>query len=52
MVSIPDQNFKAMKRAAVILAIVFAVGIVMSSCSKHVCPAYSQADTEQSEELG
>jgi len=37
-----------MKRAVIILAVVFAVGILMSSCNKHVCPAYSQIDdTEQ-----
>lgn len=41
-----------MKRAAIILAIVFAVGILMSSCNKQVCPAYSQADTEQTEPAG
>ena len=38
-----------MKRAVIILAVVFAVGILMSSCNKQICPAYSQADTEQTE---
>ncbi len=41
-----------MKRAAIILAVVFAVGILMSSCNKHVCPAYSQVDTEQAVPAG
>jgi hypothetical protein len=36
-----------MKRAVIILAVVFVVGILMSSCNKQVCPAYSQVDTEQ-----
>jgi hypothetical protein len=37
----------AMKRAVIILAVVFALGILMSACNKHICPAYSQIDTEQ-----
>lgn len=41
-----------MKRAAIILIIVFAAGIIFSSCSKHACPAYSQVDTEQTEVQG
>ena len=41
-----------MKKAVIIIAVVFAVGIVMSSCNKQVCPAYSQADTEQTEQVG
>jgi hypothetical protein len=41
-----------MKKAVIILAVVFAVGIIMSSCNKQACPAYSQADTEQTEEVG
>jgi hypothetical protein len=41
-----------MKKAVIILAVVFAAGILLSSCNKHACPAYSQVDTEQSEELG
>lgn len=42
----------AMKRAVIILAVVFAAGILLSSCNKHACPAYSQVDTEQSEQHG
>jgi len=46
-VAIQDQNQLAMKRAVIIIVVVFAVGILISSCNKHVCPAYSQVDTEQ-----
>ncbi len=38
-----------MKREVIILAVVFAVGILVSSCNKQICPAYSQVDTEQTE---
>jgi hypothetical protein len=38
-----------MKRAVIIIVLVFAAGIIMSSCNKEACPAYSQADTEQVE---
>ncbi len=38
-----------MKRAVIILVLVFVAGIVMSSCNKEACPAYSQIDTEQVE---
>lgn len=41
-----------MKRAMIIVAVVFAMGIVMSSCNKQACPAYSQADSEQTEQVG
>ncbi len=41
-----------MRRAAIILAVVFAAGILLSSCNQHACPAYSQNDTEQSEQVG
>lgn len=41
-----------MKRAVIILAVVFAVGILISSCNKQACPAYSQVDTEQTEPNG
>ncbi len=41
-----------MKRAAIILAVVFAVGVIMSSCNKQVCPAYSHVDSEQIEHAG
>ena len=41
-----------MKKAVIIIAVVFAVGIVMSSCNKQACPAYSQVDAEQTEQVG
>jgi hypothetical protein len=41
-----------MKRAVIILVVVFATGIIMSSCNKQACPAYTQADTEQTEQNG
>jgi hypothetical protein len=39
-----------MKRVVIIIAVVFAVGILVSSCNKQACPAYSMEDTEQTEE--
>ena len=41
-----------MKRAVIIIAVVFAAGILMSACNKQACPAYSQVDTEQTEHVG
>lgn len=41
-----------MKRAVIILAVVFAAGIILSSCNKQACPAYTQVDTEQTEHDG
>lgn len=38
-----------MKRAVIIIVFVFAAGLVLSSCNKEACPAYSQIDTEQTE---
>ena len=36
-----------MKKFAVILLIAFVTVLVISSCNKKECPAYSKADTEQ-----
>jgi hypothetical protein len=36
-----------MKKFAVILVIAFAVVLVVSSCNKKECPAYSRASSEQ-----
>lgn len=36
-----------MKKVALILVVAFVAILVFSSCSKQTCPAYSQADTEQ-----
>jgi PBP1b-binding outer membrane lipoprotein LpoB len=41
-----------MKKIALILVVVFITALVISSCNKEACPAYSQADTEQSEQVG
>ncbi len=41
-----------MKKAVLVTVIIFAIGIMMSSCNKHTCPAYSQNDTEQTEDAG
>ncbi|MEZ5072521.1 MAG: hypothetical protein R2751_16525 [Bacteroidales bacterium] len=41
-----------MKKAAIILTLVFATAILMSSCSKQACPAYSHQDTEPTEHVG
>jgi len=47
-----DQNIIAMKRAAIVIVVLFAAGLILSSCNKEVCPAYSQADTEQTDHTG
>ena len=39
-------------KITVIAVIIFALGIMMSSCNKKSCPAYSQQDTEQTENVG
>jgi hypothetical protein len=36
-----------MKKFAVILILAFVVMMVVSSCNKKECPAYSKADTGQ-----
>jgi hypothetical protein len=36
-----------MKKFAVILLVTFIAIIVVSSCNKKECPAYSKANTEQ-----
>jgi len=41
-----------MKKVAVILVVVFITALVISSCNKEACPAYSRADTEQASEVG
>ena len=38
-----------MKKFAVILFIAFVTALVMSSCNREVCPAYSKADTQLEE---
>jgi hypothetical protein len=36
-----------MKKIAVILLVTFVTALVVSSCNKKECPAYSRANTEQ-----
>jgi len=36
-----------MKRIAVLFLVAFILAIVVSSCNKQTCPAYSKADVEQ-----
>ena len=40
-----------MKRAAIIFVVVFAAGIIMSSCSKEVCPAMSDLPDDTTENV-
>jgi hypothetical protein len=37
-----------MKKVAVVLLVTFITALVISSCNKQACPAYSKAETEQS----
>lgn len=46
-----DNKTNVMKKALAAL-IILAVCILVSSCNKHTCPAYSQNDTEQTEPAG
>jgi hypothetical protein len=41
-----------MKKFAVILLITFVTALVISSCNKSTCPAYSKADLKKSERVG
>lgn len=41
-----------MKKIAVILAVIFVVALIASSCNNQVCPAYTKADTEQTDHNG
>ena len=39
-------------KKAVIAVIIITLGLMVSACSKHTCPAYVQQDTEQTEDVG
>ena len=39
-------------KKVVIALIIIAFGLMISSCNKKSCPAYSQKDTEQTENVG
>ncbi|MCX6301250.1 MAG: hypothetical protein NTW82_03620 [Bacteroidia bacterium] len=41
-----------MKKFAVILLITFVTALVVSSCNKEACPAYSNVETEQPSQVG
>jgi hypothetical protein len=41
-----------MRKIALVLVSVFVMVLVISSCNKNVCPAYSKAETEQPEHVG
>ncbi len=36
-----------MKKFAILLIITFITAFIVSSCNREVCPAYTQADSEQ-----
>ncbi len=38
-----------MKKFSLILVLAFAMGMMLSSCNKKTCPAYSQHDQEQND---
>ncbi|MDO9580688.1 MAG: hypothetical protein Q7J06_09020 [Bacteroidales bacterium] len=38
-----------MKKLSILLIVSFVIALVVSSCNKEACPAYSKADTEQTE---
>ncbi len=40
-----------MKKIGFLLVILFITAITVSSCNKEACPAYSQAATEQAEQV-
>jgi PBP1b-binding outer membrane lipoprotein LpoB len=41
-----------MKKIAVILAICFIAALFLSSCNEKTCPAYSKAETSQTDNNG
>jgi len=41
-----------MKKSSLILIITFVVALVASSCNKELCPAYTNAEREQTENVG
>lgn len=41
-----------MKKVAVVLVVVFITALVVSSCNKESCPAYSNIETEQTNQPG
>jgi hypothetical protein len=41
-----------MKKSAIILLVVFVVALVVSSCNRELCPAYTKAENDQTEQVG
>jgi hypothetical protein len=41
-----------MKRIAVLLVITFIAALIVSSCNKEACPAYSKTETTQHSQVG
>ncbi len=41
-----------MKKSAIILFIAFVVALVVSSCNRELCPAYTKAENDQTEQVG
>jgi hypothetical protein len=41
-----------MKKFAVLLIVGFIAALVLSSCNKEACPAYSSTDNDQTEQVG
>lgn len=41
-----------MKRRLVLFAVFLALGIYLAACSQKACPAYTQENTEKSDEAG
>jgi len=41
-----------MKKIAVLLVITFIIALAVSSCNSKACPAYSKANTEQTNQVG
>jgi hypothetical protein len=41
-----------MKKVAFLLAAIFIIAILVSSCNKKECPAYSKSDTKQAGRVG
>lgn len=41
-----------MKKIAIILVVCFATVLAVSSCNKKTCPAYSNAETQQTSNIG
>lgn len=41
-----------MKKVALILVVAFVTALIISSCNKEACPAYSKADTPKTTQVG